>query len=128
MFDIIYNRPWCRIGPYLVGMICGAFLYRTECKMKLNKVKRRQDCTQLPLFTIFLHLNYMYFFQYLRVLCWLVAIPFATTSVFGLYNYTRGVQELSVGVSALYNSAHRTAWGIALSWLIYACVTGHGCE
>lgn len=38
LFDKIYDKPWTRLGPYLVGMIVGWILYKTDCKIKMSKV------------------------------------------------------------------------------------------
>ena len=38
-FDVYYVKPYCRIGPYLVGMITGYILYRTDCKVYMSKVR-----------------------------------------------------------------------------------------
>ena len=27
-FDDIYIKPWCRIGPYLIGLVAGYLLYK----------------------------------------------------------------------------------------------------
>ncbi|XP_035429809.2 nose resistant to fluoxetine protein 6 [Spodoptera frugiperda] len=35
MFDPLYDKPWSRIGPYLVGMIVGWYLHKTKCQLKL---------------------------------------------------------------------------------------------
>ena len=37
-FADIYASPWCRIGPYVIGIFVGYILYRTECKAKLHWV------------------------------------------------------------------------------------------
>ncbi|XP_067007204.2 nose resistant to fluoxetine protein 6 [Anabrus simplex] len=37
LFDKIYDKPWTRLGPYLIGMCVGWLLYRTDCKIKMNK-------------------------------------------------------------------------------------------
>lgn len=37
-FDKIYDKPWTRLGPYLVGMMVGWVLYKTDCKIKMSKV------------------------------------------------------------------------------------------
>ncbi len=34
--------------------------------------------------------------------------------------------DLSDAASAAYNAFHRLAWGVALSWLIFACHHGYG--
>uniref|UniRef100_T1HU36 Acyltransferase 3 domain-containing protein n=1 Tax=Rhodnius prolixus TaxID=13249 RepID=T1HU36_RHOPR len=38
LFDKIYDKPWTRLGPYLVGMSVGWILFRTDCKIKMHKV------------------------------------------------------------------------------------------
>ncbi|KAJ9587034.1 hypothetical protein L9F63_019376, partial [Diploptera punctata] len=38
LFDKIYDKPWTRLGPYLIGMLVGWILYKTECKIHMNKV------------------------------------------------------------------------------------------
>ncbi|XP_015601894.1 nose resistant to fluoxetine protein 6 isoform X2 [Cephus cinctus] len=37
LFDKIYDKPWTRLGPYLIGMSVGYLLYRTNCKIKMTK-------------------------------------------------------------------------------------------
>ncbi|XP_075986822.1 O-acyltransferase like protein-like [Anticarsia gemmatalis] len=35
MFDPLYDKPWSRIGPYLVGMVVGWYLHKSKCQAKL---------------------------------------------------------------------------------------------
>ena len=35
LFDQLYDKPWLRIGPYLVGIITGYFLFRISNPLKL---------------------------------------------------------------------------------------------
>ncbi|XP_076673726.1 O-acyltransferase like protein isoform X2 [Andrena cerasifolii] len=37
LFDKIYDKPWTRLGPYLIGMSIGYFLFKTDCKVKMSK-------------------------------------------------------------------------------------------
>ncbi|XP_070493189.1 nose resistant to fluoxetine protein 6 isoform X1 [Chironomus tepperi] len=39
LFDKIYDKPWTRIGPYLVGMVVGWILFKTNCKIKFTKAQ-----------------------------------------------------------------------------------------
>lgn len=39
LFDKIYDKPWTRLGPYMVGMSVGWILFKTNCKIKFSKVK-----------------------------------------------------------------------------------------
>lgn len=41
LFDKIYDKPWTRLGPYLVGMSVGWILFKTNCKIKFTKVLSR---------------------------------------------------------------------------------------
>lgn len=38
LFDKIYDKPWTRFGPYLIGMIVGWILFKTDCKISIKKV------------------------------------------------------------------------------------------
>ncbi|KPJ15566.1 Nose resistant to fluoxetine protein 6 [Papilio machaon] len=35
MFDPLYDKPWSRIGPYLIGMVVGWYLHKTKCQVKM---------------------------------------------------------------------------------------------
>ncbi|XP_013404902.2 nose resistant to fluoxetine protein 6 [Lingula anatina] len=97
--DIIYFKPWTRIGPYLIGMLVGYILYVTDCKPKLNRLT--------------------------ALIGWMVATATALALVYGLYDVYQG-HPLSNDVSAFYNAVSRTAWGACVGWVIYACCTGYG--
>ncbi|XP_046562219.1 nose resistant to fluoxetine protein 6-like [Haliotis rubra] len=34
-----YYKPWCRMGPYIIGLLAGYILYRTKCKIRMNRVR-----------------------------------------------------------------------------------------
>lgn len=38
LFDKIYDKPWTRLGPYMVGMCVGWFLFKTNCKIRMSRV------------------------------------------------------------------------------------------
>ena len=38
LFDELYDKPWTRLGPYVVGMCAGWVLFRTNCTIKMHKV------------------------------------------------------------------------------------------
>lgn len=40
LFDKIYDKPWTRLGPYMVGMCVGWFLFKTNCKIRMSSVSR----------------------------------------------------------------------------------------
>lgn len=38
LFDQLYDKPWMRVGPYLIGIMTGWILFHINCKLKLPKV------------------------------------------------------------------------------------------
>ncbi|XP_071115590.1 O-acyltransferase like protein-like isoform X1 [Haliotis cracherodii] len=98
-YGAYYMTPYCRMGPYLIGMVAGYFLYKTNCKLHLNKK---------------------------AVLCgWVLAAASALAVLYGPYEAANGTPMPS-DVAAFYNSAHRTVWGAAVCWVVVACATGNG--
>ncbi|XP_048777957.2 nose resistant to fluoxetine protein 6-like isoform X2 [Ostrea edulis] len=101
-FEDYYIVPWCRMGPYICGVITGYLLYITKCKCRMN---------------IFVNL-----------LGWVVAAASASAVLYGIYDTVKpdNPVELSKEVTALYNAVNRTVWGAAVCWVIFACATGNG--
>ncbi|XP_034841069.1 nose resistant to fluoxetine protein 6-like [Maniola hyperantus] len=55
-FDKIYDKPWTRLGPYLVGMLTGWILFKTNLKIKMGVIWAWVGwavCTATFLFLIF---------------------------------------------------------------------------
>ncbi|XP_070564969.1 nose resistant to fluoxetine protein 6-like [Ptychodera flava] len=94
-----YFKPWTRIATYIVGMCVGCLLVKTNCQIKINKV--------------------------INFLCWLAAWAIALAVLYGLYGTLHGV-VLSRPVDIFYMAVCRTAWGVAIGWLTFACLTGNG--
>ncbi|CAC5402097.1 unnamed protein product [Mytilus coruscus] len=95
----IYFRPYFRMGPYLVGMFTGYLLYKTDLKLKMNR--------------------------FLNLFGWLIATVSACAVLYGVYDDVNGSRE-SRDVSSFYITVHRTVWGAAVGWVIFACAHGYG--
>ncbi|KAF9795564.1 hypothetical protein SFRURICE_004936 [Spodoptera frugiperda] len=55
-FDKVYEKPWTRLGPYLVGMFTGWILFKTNLTIKMTRVWASVGwavCTGTLLFLIF---------------------------------------------------------------------------
>ncbi|KAL0896182.1 hypothetical protein ABMA27_012127 [Loxostege sticticalis] len=55
-FDKIYDKPWTRLGPYLVGMATGWILFKTNLKIRMGRIWAIVGwvvCTGMFLFLIF---------------------------------------------------------------------------
>ncbi|KAL5012819.1 hypothetical protein ScPMuIL_011370 [Solemya velum] len=96
-----YIKPYCRIGPYIIGVLLGYILHKGGDRTKS-------------------HIHWLWY-----TLGWAVATAFGVSVIYGLYGTFNGY-PLGNDVSAVYNALHSTCWGLALSWVVYACTTGHG--
>ncbi|XP_053691463.1 O-acyltransferase like protein [Sabethes cyaneus] len=54
LFDKIYDKPWTRLGPYLVGMSVGWILFKTNCKINMSKVLVASGWITSTLMTLYL--------------------------------------------------------------------------
>ncbi|KAL5011613.1 hypothetical protein ScPMuIL_010164 [Solemya velum] len=99
-YDLYYVKPWCRMGPFIVGIITGYILHKTNCKINIR--------------------------WYWNTLGWLLAIGSGLTVLYGLHGVVEGRYANSVEVAALYNALSRTIWAAAVCWVILSCATGHG--
>ena len=95
-----YDAPWCRMGPYLEGLMLGYVIYRTK------------------------H-THVHVHWFINLTCWVLAIATGASVVFGLYPYMNGT-DIDLVVAALYNSLARVAWDLSLCWVIFSCI--HGTE
>ena len=66
------------------------------------------------------------FFQGVVVLGWALAAACNLAVLYGLYEYNSGKAVESIHVNALYQACSRTAWGLGLAWVIFACCRGYG--
>lgn len=93
--DAIYDFPWNRIGPYLIGVVTG-YILTVKLEGKLNVKK-----------------------PYL-ILMWIIFPMINLWIVFTLYG-----RQVSVEFSAVYMGISRTLWGFGLGWLFIACATNN---
>ncbi|XP_052092431.1 nose resistant to fluoxetine protein 6-like [Mytilus californianus] len=94
-----YVKPWNRITPYLIGIYVGYLLYKTDCKVRINR--------------------------FVNIFAWLAFTAVACTVLYGLHKDVTG-DRLSTDVAALYTATHRMVWGACVCWVIFACATGNG--
>jgi len=100
-----YIKPWCRVSPYLVGIVLGYLLHATKNKpVKIPRV--------------------------LNVILWVVAFGAGFGIVYGLNIPIRltatNPEPLSKAANVVYGGFHRLSWAICISWVIFACCRGYG--
>ncbi|XP_071814746.1 nose resistant to fluoxetine protein 6-like isoform X1 [Apostichopus japonicus] len=98
--DVIYNKPYCRITPYLAGMVLGYILYKYPKK------------------SIKIHWT-------VALTAWIVACGIGYACIYAVYPNYNGHPWSRAG-NILYEAFCRFAWGVSLTWVIFACHYGYG--
>ena len=98
----IYGKPYCRISPYLVGILLGYILY--------NKYR----------FTFRRNMNWL-----IHLSLWALAAILGVTVVYGLYPSWHG-HELSTAENVTYYMFSRFVWGLCLAIVVFVCHNGYG--
>jgi hypothetical protein len=39
-FNDVYTKPWCRIGPFIIGILLGYFVHQLKQEQKTVKIDR----------------------------------------------------------------------------------------
>ncbi|XP_012936942.1 nose resistant to fluoxetine protein 6-like [Aplysia californica] len=95
----LYFAPYCRMGPYLEGILLGYVLNRTKWPIRISRVA--------------------------NITGWCVATATALAVLYGLFEYGNG-KDIDLVLSAFYNGLSRSAWGLCVAWVIFSCVSGKG--
>ncbi|MFH4974026.1 hypothetical protein AB6A40_000735 [Gnathostoma spinigerum] len=95
--SLLYMRPECRAGPYIVGIMLGYHLSQLD-RNTINSISRR-----------------------FRFVGWILFSFLGIVIINGTYPILNGWNCLIYDL--LYGSVHRTLFGVFLAWIIYACHT-----
>ena len=100
--DVIYEKPWSRISPYIVGLLLGYVLYK-GVRLPFNRK------ISAPV--------------YLAI--WMVSGFLLASTTYGLY-FTWHGHVPTRAENVVYITFSRFAWGIGLALLVFACHNGYG--
>lgn len=64
--------------------------------------------------------------MFYNLLAWSAALTIVFSVIFGPYNSQQPGYESSAAEAATYDAFSRVGWGVALSWIIFACHHGYG--
>ncbi|CAI4222566.1 unnamed protein product [Auanema sp. JU1783] len=95
---LIYDAPWIRCPPYLIGIMLGYYMQTTK-KLRISRI-----------------LN-----MTLLALCGI--IMFGLIHI--LYHYFQG-HLIPIYPRAIYSAVSKPLWGLCLAYLTYACYHGYG--
>ncbi|XP_012944913.2 O-acyltransferase like protein-like [Aplysia californica] len=101
-FTEFYLTPYTRIGPFVVGVLAGYLMARHGGQIAMK--------------------------WYVVVIGWAVAVATGLAVVYGIHGDITAKDPSSTEVAALYNALARSAWAVAVSWVIIACTSGYGGE
>ncbi|CAF2976093.1 unnamed protein product [Rotaria socialis] len=100
IWEDTYIKPYCRAGPYVIGIALGYVFFKTDKKK--------------------IHLHPIF-----HLLFWALTIVFMATSIFGNWtNHEVGATPMSPSVYVLYFVLSRIAWPLAIAWIIFSCYKG----
>ena len=99
----IYGKPYCRITPYLVGILLG-YIFFKKYAIKVKKGALGWG----------IHLT-----------IWLVAFVLGMVNVYGLHSTWHG-HEFSAAENVMYFMFSRFTWGVTLFLVVYVCHNGYG--
>ncbi|XP_031849553.1 nose resistant to fluoxetine protein 6-like [Nomia melanderi] len=86
-YESLYDKPWSRIGPYLLGMMSGWYLHKINCSLRIHKT--------------------------IALICWFISFVVMLSIVYGLYGTAPG-PFMSVAYTVFSHSGWAVAIGWVL--------------
>lgn len=100
--DLVYTKPYCRIVPYLVGIVLGYIIHENMRWKGPSK----------------------YLFAFFG---WCTAIILGMSVTYGTWGSVEiGGHVFSTVENVIYGSFSRLTWALAVAWVVYACHFGLG--
>ncbi|KAK3870503.1 hypothetical protein Pcinc_024281 [Petrolisthes cinctipes] len=99
----VYITPWCRAGPWVVGIWLGYVLHKLDSKN-----------VKMSALTV--------------AVGWILATLSALLVVFGMWSYNtmQPTAQYDIMTQVTYGSLSRIAWAASLAWVVFACHFGYG--
>ncbi|XP_067686161.1 O-acyltransferase like protein-like [Haliotis asinina] len=99
-FDKVYQKPWCRIGTFAIGMMLGYILHALKSR----------DVKMSP---------------FLQGVGWLLALVAAGACTLSTYDANaEGRPGWGVEARTAHETLYRPVWGLILAWVIFMCCKG----
>ena len=101
-FTQIYEKPYCRINAFLIGIILGFILYK-KWRVKSS----------------------LWVYLCIYIVLWVIAVALCVTIVFGQYQTWNG-HPFSKAENVMYFMFSSTVYSTGIALMIYACHNGFG--
>ncbi|XP_046571432.1 O-acyltransferase like protein-like [Haliotis rubra] len=97
---MVYEKPWCRIGTFAIGMMLGYILHTFKSR----------DAKMSP---------------FLQGVGWLLALVAAGACTLATYDANaEGRPGWGVEARTAHETLYRPVWGLVLAWVIFMCFKG----
>ncbi|XP_067685689.1 O-acyltransferase like protein-like [Haliotis asinina] len=99
VFLHVYIKPWCRIGPFAIGMLVGYLIQTKKSEIKIS--------------------------PFMQGLGWVLAVAVAGLCTLLTYDDTKGPGWGIDGRTA-FDTLFRPVWALVLAWVVFMCCKGKG--
>ncbi|CAG7725078.1 unnamed protein product [Allacma fusca] len=103
----VYIKPYTRCGPYVAGILLGYILHL--------RAKNPRAFRKFPVWA--------------SVIGWIACTVTALAIIFGIFRFNDPANYddlIHSWPSHVYSATHFYLWGCVISWVVFACVNGHG--
>lgn len=110
---IYYHKPWCRIGPYMVGLLSALILYSFKNETKSESaIKRFADVIDKS--------------KLWRVFCYTLGLSIIIVLIFTFYWINNYPEDYSLTFNVLYLTFSKTLFILGLNMFLLPLLMGHG--
>ena len=100
--NIIYEKPWARIPPYIVGLALGYVLYKSIRLPFSGKINTLLHCVM-----------------------WIAVAVLLASPLYGLYFQVQG-HDATTAENVVFATFSRFSWGVGMALLVFSCHNGYG--
>lgn len=110
--DKVYVGTHTRYPIWLMGITCGYLMHTLRTRAGTDDKIPRLRPVRIP--------------RYVVVLCWISSLVLICSIVFGPYETIQPGYKGTAEAAAAYDAFSKLGWGMALSWIVFACHFGYG--
>ena len=125
--------PWCRAGPYLIGIAIGIYLHgiklRThfpQVQLRCSHLIYRFDVIAALVFNNVASSCHVSVLQLQKLVFGVLALFFLIAPAYGTYaRFKDGLDRWTKPQQVMYDTFARSTWALGVAWFIVVCSTGN---